>query len=205
MPSPTITLIYPRYRLLKEFVETKISLRLGGLHVKICVWDTSCFLIKSKFGKKLLNIQKVLNILKKGIDCSCQGTACWTFKSGWRPKCWMFSNELNVHAKTQHVEHSILFEHSEKQNLLNIQWRSQHWTPSTSILCCIAKVIPGNLSHLEWAEHMERLIKEATMKLLQCKKARRMLKQAKGKVLSILKKGTLMNIHTNSMEKWTKF
>ena len=26
----------------------------------------------------------------------------------------MFSNKLNVHAKTQHVEHSILFEHSEK-------------------------------------------------------------------------------------------
>ena len=121
MPTWTITLIYPRYRLLKEFVETKISLRLGGLHVKNCVWDTSCFLIKSKFGKtvehsksiehsqkrnwtsvprhSMLDIQKLLkakmlNVFKI-FECSCQDTAFWTFKI------------VEHSEKTKFVEHSM--------------------------------------------------------------------------------------------------
>ena len=34
----------------------------------------------------------------------------------------------------------------------------------------MAKVIPENLSHLERAEHMEHLVKDTKLKLLQCKK-----------------------------------
>ena len=121
MPTWTITLIYPRYRSLKKFVETKTSLCLGGLLVKISVWDTSCFLIKSKFGKtveysksiehsqkrnwlfmprhSMLDIQKwlkakMLNVLKR-IEYLCQGTACWIF------------NGVEHSWKTKFVEHSM--------------------------------------------------------------------------------------------------
>ena len=109
-----------------------------------CVWDTSYFLVKSKVEKDCWTFKSIeRSSTKKKIDWSCQGTECWTFESGWRPKSWMLSNKLNIHAKTQHVEHSILFEHSKKQNLWNIQWRSQHWTPSTSILWCLPKWFRG--------------------------------------------------------------
>ena len=82
MPTLIITLIYSRYRLLKEFVEFKISFCLGGLLVKICVWDTSYFLIKSKFGKTVEH--------SKSIEHS--------------------QKELIVHAKAQHVGHSKVAE-----------------------------------------------------------------------------------------------
>ena len=62
-PILTITLIYPRYRLLKEFVETKISLRLGGLHVKnVC--ETQVVSLQVNFGKTV-ELSNVLNVFKK--------------------------------------------------------------------------------------------------------------------------------------------
>ena len=128
MPTWTITLIYPRYRLLKEFVETKISLRLGGLHVKMCVRH-KLFPYQVNFGKTVEH-SNVLNVHAKAkhvwqsnvaegqkcwtfskrqrIERSCQGKACWNIQ--W---CWMFMK------KAKFVEHS---RKESKLNLNNVHF-----------------------------------------------------------------------------------
>ena len=114
-----------------------------------------------KFGKTVEH-SKVLNVLKKKnwielnwIECSCKGKA----------KAVEHSNLLNVLEK-----HWMFMKRQNEQNLLNIHEKWQNWTLTISILWCMAKVIPKNLSHLERAEHMEHLVKDTKLKLLQCKR-----------------------------------
>ena len=203
MPTWIITLIYSRYRLLKEFVELKISLCLGACLSKF-VFETQVISLSSQNFWKLLNIQrgrrpKVLNVLKKAMIVHKKAKS-WTFTKGkrqsllwWRVskhnfdalpswtfpkgKAWMFSKSKKSWKKAEgqniecfqicwtFFENKIRWTFSEGNQKLNpINVHSVHQS--------IAKVILRNLSHLERAEHMERLIKEAILKTSTVQKSK---------------------------------
>ena len=164
MPTWTITLIYSRYRLLKEFVELKISLCLGACLSKF-VFETQVISLSSQNFWKLLNIQrgrrpKVLNVLKKAMIVHKKAKS-WTFTKGkrqsllwWRVskhnfdalpswtfpkgKAWMFpqSKKSWKRQKAKILNVFKFVEHSLKTKFVEHSVKEiKNWTPSTSILC----------------------------------------------------------------------
>ena len=111
--------------------------------VKICVWDTNYFLIKSKFGKNVEHSKSIEHSQKRKPigHAKAQHVGHLKVAEGQKVECF----QTNWISMPRHSMINIRYYLNilKKQNLLNIQWRSQHWTPSTSILWCLPEWFQG--------------------------------------------------------------
>ena len=134
------------------FSKMEITIRPHGLRSVCCVattsstpWDKIVSLLSQNL-KNFWTFKEVLNILEIEIDLSCQGTACWTFENGWRPKILNVFKQIEYTCPATACLHSKLFEHSKKQKLVKAFNKAIKKLSSINVHF----VMPGqtNLSHL---------------------------------------------------------